>query len=140
MIAGLETTSAGDILFAGQPVNHLTPEQRNVAMVFQFYALYPALTVAENLAFPLFAEHLPAPERDARVNKVAEILHLTEILDRKPSEIAEGENSASPWPGRSSGTRIAFCSTSRFSRLDVELREPCVARSRRCCRDYPSRR
>ena len=65
MIAGLEWATSGDIVIAGKRVNQLSPTQRDIAMVFQFYALYPSLTVAENLAFPLHAERIKRPEIDA---------------------------------------------------------------------------
>ena len=72
MIAGLERATSGDVIIAGQRMNDLTPEKRNIAMVFQFYALYPALTVGENIAMPLHYENLSKAERDARVMKVAD--------------------------------------------------------------------
>ncbi|MCP4071121.1 MAG: ABC transporter ATP-binding protein [Hyphomicrobiales bacterium] len=123
MIAGLETPSAGDILFGKSRVNNLTPEQRNVAMVFQFYALYPALSVEENLTFPLFAEHLSKSKRQARVADVAEILQLTDILNRKPSEIAEGEKQRVAVARAIIREPNCFLFDEPLSRLDVELRE-----------------
>ena len=91
MIAGLETATAGDIVIGGQRVNDLAPAERNIAMVFQFYALYPSLTVRENLAFPLQAERISREEIAARVDRVARTLDLTEVLDRIPGRLAEGE-------------------------------------------------
>src|SRR5689334_23983434 len=91
MIAGLERATAGDIIIAGKRMNDLPPEKRDIAMVFQFYALYPALTVGQNIAMPLHYENLDKTARDARVRKVAEILHLTEVLDRMPGQVSEGE-------------------------------------------------
>src|SRR6516165_6399110 len=76
MIAGLERATSGDVLIAGRRMNELTPERRNVAMVFQFYALYPALTVRQNIAFPLSAEGIDAREQKRRLEQVAEVLHL----------------------------------------------------------------
>ncbi|MGH8429259.1 MAG: ABC transporter ATP-binding protein, partial [Solimonas sp.] len=90
MIAGLERVTAGDII-AGRRMNELPPEKRDIAMVFQFYALYPALSVGENIAMPLHYEKLAKPDRDRRVRKVAEILHLTDVLDRMPGQVSEGE-------------------------------------------------
>src|SRR5580765_5823810 len=81
MIAGLERATSGDVIIAGRRMNELAPEKRDVAMVFQFYALYPALTVGENIAMPLHHEKLTAAETAKRVGRVAEILHLTEVLD-----------------------------------------------------------
>src|SRR5262245_24976649 len=67
MIAGLESATAGDVILAGRRVNHLPARARNVAMVFQFYALYPTLTVRENLAYPLHADRRSAAEREDQV-------------------------------------------------------------------------
>ena len=76
-------------------VNELAPRDRNVAMSFQFYALYPSLTVAENLAFPLYAEGLSSSEIEARVQKISDTLQLGGILKRTPGQLAEGEKTAS---------------------------------------------
>src|SRR5947208_6025035 len=75
MIAGLEQATAGDIIVAGKRMNDLRPEKRDIAMVFQFYALYPALPVGENIAFPLHYERLSRLEIEKRVGKVAALLH-----------------------------------------------------------------
>ncbi len=123
MIAGLETPSAGDVLFAERNVTKLGPEQRNVAMVFQFYALYPALTVEENLTFPLYAEKLSSAQRRARVMEAAEILQLQDILDRKPNEIAEGEKQRVAVARAIIRDPSCFLFDEPLSRLDVELRE-----------------
>src|SRR5882757_8041687 len=87
MIAGLERATAGDIVIAGKRMNELPPEKRNIAMVFQFYALYPALSVGQNIAMPLHYEKLDAAEKKARVSKVADLLHLTNVLDRMPGRV-----------------------------------------------------
>lgn len=123
MIAGLETPSAGEVLFNDNPVTNLTPEQRNVAMVFQFYALYPALTVGENLAFPLMVERLSKQERDKRVSDVAEILQLSHILNRYPAEVAEGEKQRIAVARAIIRQPACFLFDEPLSRLDVELRE-----------------
>src|SRR5688500_9209830 len=91
IIAGLEQASAGEVYVAGRRMNDLPPADRDIAMVFQFYALYPSLTIAENIAFPLHYESMSAAERKRRVSKAAETLDLTHILDRLPGQIAEGE-------------------------------------------------
>src|SRR5262245_66128008 len=82
MISGLEQTTAGDVIVAGQRMNDLPPEKRDIAMVFQFYALYPALPVGENIAFPLHYERIGRQEIERRVKRVAGILHLDQILER----------------------------------------------------------
>src|SRR6478752_4774858 len=89
MIAGLERVTSGDIIIAGKRMNELPPEKRDIAMVFQFYALYPALSVGENIAMPLHYEKLAPADRDRRVKRVAEILHLTDVLDRMPGQVSE---------------------------------------------------
>src|SRR5215831_21226512 len=80
MIAGLESATAGDVLLGGRRVTHLPPRARNVAMVFQFYALYPTLTVRENLAYPLHADRLDTSAIEERVRRVSGMLHLEPVL------------------------------------------------------------
>ncbi len=90
-IAGLEHPEEGDIFIDDVRVNHLRPADRDIAFVFQFYALYPHLTVYENIAFPLRAIKLDKQETDTRVRNVARILHIADHLDRKPSRLSGGE-------------------------------------------------
>jgi multiple sugar transport system ATP-binding protein len=122
MIAGLERATSGDVIIGGQRVNDLTPEKRNIAMVFQFYALYPALTVGENIAMPLHYENLSKSELDARVMKVATILHLTEVLDRMPGQVSEGEKQRIAVARAIVRDPSCFLFDEPLSRLDVELR------------------
>ena len=91
LIAGLEEPSAGEILIDGVRVNDLPPKDRDVAMVFQSYALYPHLTARENIGFPLRMRHMPAAEVAARVAEVAAMLELAELLDRRPAQLSGGE-------------------------------------------------
>ncbi len=123
IIAGLESPSAGEVLFNDRRVTNLTPEQRNIAMVFQFYALYPALTVAENLAFPLMIERLTKQDRDKRVSEVAEILQLSHILQRYPAQVAEGEKQRIAVARAIIREPACFLFDEPLSRLDVDLRE-----------------
>ncbi len=123
IIAGLEQASEGDVIIAGQRMNDRAPEARDIAMVFQFYALYPALTVAENLGFPLHAENIPAAERARRVGAVAETLQLTHILDRLPGQIAEGEKQRVAVARAIIRDPNCFLFDEPLSRLDVELRQ-----------------
>jgi len=123
MVAGLETATAGDIHLDGRRVNELTPAQRNVAMAFQFYALYPSLTVAENLAFPLHADNPPVEEIDRRVREVAGILDLSDILDRTPGALAEGEKQRVSVGRAIIREPNCFLFDEPLSRLDVQLRE-----------------
>ena len=91
LIAGLENPEEGDIFIDGQRVNDLSPADRDIAFVFQFYALYPHLSVYDNIAFPLKAVKLSKSEIDAQVKRVAGILQISDILHRKPSILSGGE-------------------------------------------------
>lgn len=93
LIAGLEKADQGDILIDGERVNSLTPAQRDVAMVFQQYSLYPHMTVRENLAFPLRSPILRTPEAEIarKVSEVANVLHIAHKLENKATELSGGE-------------------------------------------------
>ena len=123
MIAGLERATAGDVVIAGRRMNALKPERRNVAMVFQFYALYPALTVAENIAFPLSAERIDGAERARRLDRVSKILHLDSVLGRLPVEISEGERQRVAVARAIVREPNCFLFDEPLSRLDIELRQ-----------------
>ncbi|RFB78333.1 ABC transporter ATP-binding protein [Methylovirgula sp. 4M-Z18] len=90
-IAGLETITAGDIAIAGRSVAGLHPSKRDIAMVFQSYALYPNMTVAQNIAFAMEMRGVPAAERQAAVDKVAKVLQIGHLLARKPSQLSGGQ-------------------------------------------------
>jgi len=122
IIAGLERATAGDIVIAGRRMNDLAPEKRDIAMVFQFYALYPALTVAQNIAMPLHYEGIGRAEIAARVRRVAGILHLDEILDRVPGQVSEGEKQRIAVARAIIRDPNCFLFDEPLSRLDVELR------------------
>jgi ABC-type sugar transport system ATPase subunit len=122
MIAGLERATAGDIVIGGQRMNELSPEKRDIAMVFQFYALYPALTVGQNIAMPLHYEGLSKPEMDKRVMRVAKILHLDTVLDRLPGQVSEGEKQRVAVARAIVRDPNCFLFDEPLSRLDVELR------------------
>jgi sn-glycerol 3-phosphate transport system ATP-binding protein len=91
LIAGLETVSAGRISIGGTDVTDLPPSRRSVAMVFQSYALFPHLNVAENIVFGLKVRRVPAAERARRLTRVAELLGLGALLERKPSQLSGGQ-------------------------------------------------
>ncbi len=91
MVAGLESVTEGDIELAGRVVNDLEPADRNIAMVFQNYALYPHMSVRKNLAYGLKNRKTPQSEIDARVNEAADLLQIAEFLDRKPSQLSGGQ-------------------------------------------------
>ncbi len=91
MVAGLEEISGGEIIIGGRKVNDLHPKDRDVAMVFQNYALYPHLSVYDNIAFPLVIRKTDKNTIDREVRRAAEMLSLTKLLDRKPKELSGGE-------------------------------------------------
>ncbi len=91
MVAGLEEISGGELYIGERLVNDVAPKERDIAMVFQNYALYPHMTVRENMGFSLKLKKLPKAEIDAKVNEAAEILGITEYLDRKPKALSGGQ-------------------------------------------------
>ena len=91
MVAGLEEISGGELYIGGQLMNDVAPKDRDIAMVFQNYALYPHMTVRENIAFPLKLRKMDKAEIDQRVEQAAEILDITEYLDRKPKALSGGQ-------------------------------------------------
>ena len=91
MVAGLEEISGGDLLIDGVRVNDMSPKDRDIAMVFQTYALYPHMTVYENMAFPLKIAKMDKAEIDKKVREAAEILGITEYLERKPKALSGGQ-------------------------------------------------
>jgi len=123
MIAGLDFATEGEILLRGKRVNDHSARERNVAMSFQFYALYPSLSVAENLAFPLHADGLSASEIDARVRKISDTLQLGSILERTPGQLAEGEKQRVAVGRSIIRDPTCFLFDEPLSRLDVQLRE-----------------
>ncbi|MDO3434985.1 sn-glycerol-3-phosphate ABC transporter ATP-binding protein UgpC [Rhizobium sp. CBN3] len=91
MIAGLEDISEGDLIIDGDHANEVPPDQRGLAMVFQTYALYPHMTVKENMGFALKLAGIPQSQRDAKINEVAGLLQLAHLLDRKPKQLSGGQ-------------------------------------------------
>src|SRR5512138_1450867 len=91
MIAGLETITSGEIYIGDTLVNDMAPKDRDIAMVFQNYALYPHMNVRENMGFGLKIRKFSAAEIDSRVQEAADILGLTELLERKPKELSGGQ-------------------------------------------------
>jgi multiple sugar transport system ATP-binding protein len=123
MIAGLEWATSGDIMIAGKRVNDLPARERNVAMTFQFYALYPSLSVEENLAYPLHAENLSQAEIAKRVARVSEALDLTPILKRRPHQLGEGEKQRVAVGRSIVRDPTCFLFDEPLSRLDIQLRQ-----------------
>src|SRR5262249_37489247 len=91
LIAGLETTTSGDILIGGKRCNDVPPAERGIAMVFQSYALYPHMSVFENMAFSLRLAHMAKHEIKDRVMRAAEILQIQPLLERKPKALSGGQ-------------------------------------------------
>ena len=91
MVAGLEEITSGELYIDGKLMNDVAPKDRDIAMVFQNYALYPHMTVYENMAFPLKLRKVPKDEIDRRVKEAAEILDITQYLDRKPKALSGGQ-------------------------------------------------
>ena len=91
IIAGLESADDGEVLLAGQRIDQLPPGDRGVAMVFQHYALYPHMSVRDNMAFGLRNAHVPAAEISARIEQAAAVLEIESLLDRKPGQLSGGQ-------------------------------------------------
>ncbi|MBV7295015.1 sn-glycerol-3-phosphate ABC transporter ATP-binding protein UgpC [Corynebacterium sp. TAE3-ERU12] len=122
MIAGLESITEGELLIGGERVNDIAPKDRDIAMVFQSYALYPHMTVRENIAFPLKLAKMDKKEIAQRVDKAAETLDLTEFLDRKPSNLSGGQRQRVAM-GRAIVRRPkVFLMDEPLSNLDAKLR------------------
>ena len=90
-VAGFEKPDSGSLLFDGTDVTELRPKDRDLAMVFQSYALFPLMTIGDNIAFPLKMRNVPAAEIKERVNKVADLLVIKDLLDKKPGQLSGGE-------------------------------------------------
>ena len=121
-VAGLEQESSGQIVIGDEVVSGLRPSQRDIAMVFQFYALYPHLSVRDNLAFPLRAAKRPAAEVDARVNEAARMLRLEPFLDRRPGKLSGGEQQRVALGRAMVRHPKAFLMDEPLTNLDAELR------------------
>jgi multiple sugar transport system ATP-binding protein len=122
MIAGLEAVSAGEIRIGDRVVNDVPPAQRDVAMVFQSYALYPHMSVFDNIAFPLRQQKVPKAEADRRIREAAALLNIEELLARKPKELSGGQRQRVAM-GRALVRRPrAFLMDEPLSNLDAKLR------------------
>jgi multiple sugar transport system ATP-binding protein len=113
MIAGLDDISSGDIEIGGKRVNDLSPKDRDIAMVFQSYALYPSMSVRKNISFGLEIRKMPQGEIDATVERVAQMLQMTHLLDRKPSQLSGGQRQRVAMGRAWRATRPSSCLTSR---------------------------
>ncbi len=122
MIAGLEEISGGDILIGGDVVNDVPPKDRDIAMVFQNYALYPHMTVAENMSFGLRLKRYPKAEIARRVDEAARILDITELLDRKPKQLSGGQRQRVAMGRAIVRNPKVFLFDEPLSNLDAKLR------------------
>jgi multiple sugar transport system ATP-binding protein len=122
MIAGLEDITDGELRIGGQRVNERSPRDRDIAMVFQSYALYPHMTVRQNIAFPLTLAKLGQSEIAAKVAETAKVLDLTELLDRKPAQLSGGQRQRVAMGRAIVRKPNAFLMDEPLSNLDAKLR------------------
>src|SRR6202142_179192 len=122
MIAGLEEISAGDILIGGDVVNDVPPRDRDIAMVFQNYALYPHMTVFENMSFGLKLRRTPKVEIRARVERAAQILGITDLLERRPKQLSGAQRPRAAMARAIVPNPKVFLFDEPLSNLDAKLR------------------
>jgi multiple sugar transport system ATP-binding protein len=122
MVAGLETITSGVLRFGDQAVNDVSPRQRDVAMVFQNYALYPHLSVAQNIGFALTNKGLPRPEIAQRVRSAADVLGLSDLLNRRPSRLSGGQRQRVAMARAIVREPAVFLMDEPLSNLDAKLR------------------
>ena len=122
MIAGLETVSQGEIMIGDRVVNNVAPKERDIAMVFQSYALYPTMTVRENISFGLGIRKMPKAEQKETVERVANILQITHLLDRKPALLSGGQRQRVAMGRAIARDPSLFLFDEPLSNLDAKLR------------------
>lgn len=122
MIAGLEEISQGELFIDGKQMNHVPPCDRDIAMVFQNYALYPHMTVAENMAYSMRLKGVSKKDRRKKVEEVAQILGLSQVLDRKPAELSGGQKQRVAMGRAIVRHPKAFLMDEPLSNLDAKLR------------------
>src|SRR5213078_2181249 len=122
MIAGLEDISDGDIMIGGDVVNDVPPKDRDIAMVFQNYALYPHMTVAENMSFGLRLKRYPKAEIKARIDEAARMLDIVELVDRKPKQLSGGQRQRGAMGRAIVRNPKVFLFDEPLSNLDAKLR------------------
>ncbi|WP_109477948.1 sn-glycerol-3-phosphate ABC transporter ATP-binding protein UgpC [Paraburkholderia sp. C35] len=122
MIAGLETVTKGDIQIGGKTVNNLSPKDRDIAMVFQSYALYPSMTVRENISFGLNIRKVAKGEQDQIVARVSKLLQIEHLLDRKPGQLSGGQRQRVAMGRALARDPAMFLFDEPLSNLDAKLR------------------
>ena len=122
MIAGLEDISGGTLRIGGDVVNEREPKQRNIAMVFQNYAIYPHLTVRQNIGFGLYTSKMSREDKDKRIDATAEMLGLTALLERRPSALSGGQRQRVAIGRAMVRNPSAFLFDEPLSNLDAQLR------------------
>jgi multiple sugar transport system ATP-binding protein len=122
MIAGLETVTKGDIMIGGQTVNNLSPKDRDIAMVFQSYALYPSMSVRENISFGLNIRKVPKDEQKKIVDRVSDTLQIQHLLDRKPGQLSGGQRQRVAMGRALARDPVMFLFDEPLSNLDAKLR------------------
>jgi multiple sugar transport system ATP-binding protein len=122
ILAGLETLTSGEIYFDGKPISRLDPKDRDIAMVFQDYALYPHMNIAKNMSFALRLKRVPKVEIDAKVKQVAEMLNIGHLLDRKPGELSGGQRQRVAMGRALTRDASTFLFDEPLSNLDAKLR------------------
>ena len=130
MIAGLEEISKGELYIGDRLVNDVPPKDRDIAMVFQNYALYPHMTVYKNMAFGLELRKTPKDEIDKRVREAARVLDIEHLLDRKPKALSGGQRQR---------VALGSCSTSPFPTWTPSCVPRCAPRSSSCTRSWAPR-
>ncbi|MDO5641553.1 MAG: sn-glycerol-3-phosphate ABC transporter ATP-binding protein UgpC [Paracoccus sp. (in: a-proteobacteria)] len=122
MIAGLEDVTGGALLIGDEIVNQREPKQRNIAMVFQNYAIYPHMTVGQNIGFGLYTARIPKAEKQQRIREAARLLGLEDLLDRRPAALSGGQRQRVAIGRAMVRDPVAFLFDEPLSNLDAQLR------------------